>query len=48
MILIPAIDIKEGQVVRVKLLEMDDRGRMKLSMKALIEVPVANGASIAE
>ena len=40
--------LKEGQVVRVKLLEMDDRGRMKLSMKALIEVPVANGASIAE
>ncbi len=40
--------LKEGQVVRVKLLEMDDRGRMKLSMKALIEVPAANGASIAE
>jgi polyribonucleotide nucleotidyltransferase len=40
--------LKEGQVVRVKLLEMDDRGRMKLSMKALIAVPNADGASIAE
>ena len=28
--------LKEGQVVRVKVLEVDDRGRVKLSMKALI------------
>jgi polyribonucleotide nucleotidyltransferase len=40
--------LKEGQVVRVKLLELDDRGRMKLSMKALLDAPAANGASIAE
>jgi polyribonucleotide nucleotidyltransferase len=40
--------LKEGQVVRVKLLEMDDRGRMKLSMKALLTTPDTNGASIAE
>ncbi len=33
--------LKEGQVVKVKLLELDDKGRMKLSMKALIPVPVA-------
>jgi polyribonucleotide nucleotidyltransferase len=26
--------VKEGQVVRVKVLETDDRGRVKLSMKA--------------
>src|SRR5665811_663070 len=38
--------LKEGQVVRVKLLEMDDRGRMKLSMKALLPAPVA--APVAE
>ena len=29
--------LKEGQVVRVKVLETDDKGRVKLSMKALIE-----------
>jgi polyribonucleotide nucleotidyltransferase len=40
--------LKEGQVVRVKLLELDDRGRMKLSMKALLDAPSVNGASIAE
>jgi len=40
--------LKEGQVVRVKLLEMDDRGRMKLSMKALLATPESTGASIAE
>jgi polyribonucleotide nucleotidyltransferase len=26
--------LKEGQIVRVKVLETDDRGRLKLSMKA--------------
>ena len=31
--------LKEGQVVRVKVLEADDKGRMRLSMKALIEPP---------
>ncbi len=38
--------LKEGQIVRVKVLEVDDKGRMKLSMKALLDAPVA--ATIAE
>ena len=29
--------LKEGQVVKVKVLETDDKGRVKLSMKALID-----------
>ena len=33
--------LKEGQVVKVKLLELDDKGRMKLSMKALLPAPAA-------
>ncbi len=33
--------LKEGQIVRVKVLEMDEKGRMKLSMKALLAAPVA-------
>ena len=28
--------VKEGQIVRVKVLETDDRGRVKLSMKAAV------------
>jgi polyribonucleotide nucleotidyltransferase len=31
--------LKEGQVVKVKVLEADDKGRVRLSMKALIEPP---------
>jgi polyribonucleotide nucleotidyltransferase len=31
--------LKEGQIVKVKLLELDDKGRMKLSMKALLPAP---------
>ncbi|MBR6976546.1 MAG: polyribonucleotide nucleotidyltransferase [Ottowia sp.] len=31
--------LQEGQVVRVKVLETDDKGRIKLSMKALLERP---------
>jgi polyribonucleotide nucleotidyltransferase len=31
--------LQEGQVVRVKVLETDDKGRIKLSMKALTERP---------
>lgn len=31
--------LQEGQVVQVKVLETDDKGRVKLSMKALIERP---------
>jgi polyribonucleotide nucleotidyltransferase len=29
--------LKEGQVVKVKVLETDEKGRVKLSMKALME-----------
>ncbi|NBT73969.1 MAG: polyribonucleotide nucleotidyltransferase, partial [Betaproteobacteria bacterium] len=29
--------VKEGQVVRVKVIEADDKGRLRLSMKALLE-----------
>jgi polyribonucleotide nucleotidyltransferase len=31
--------VKKGDKVRVKLLEVDERGRMRLSRKALIEKP---------
>ncbi len=31
--------VKEGQVVRVKVLEADEKGRLRLSMKALLEAP---------
>ena len=37
--------LKEGQIVRVKVLEVDDKGRMKLSMKVLLPAPVAAPAS---
>jgi polyribonucleotide nucleotidyltransferase len=33
--------LKEGQHVRVKVLDVDDRGRVRLSMKALLEAPAA-------
>ncbi len=33
--------LSEGQVVRVKVLETDDKGRVKLSMKALLDRPAA-------
>jgi polyribonucleotide nucleotidyltransferase len=33
--------LKEGQIVRVKVLEVDDKGRMKLSMKVLLPAPEA-------
>jgi polyribonucleotide nucleotidyltransferase len=33
--------LKEGQVVRVKILEADEKGRLRLSMKALLEIPAA-------
>jgi polyribonucleotide nucleotidyltransferase len=33
--------LKEGQIVKVKVLELDDKGRMRLSMKALIPQPEA-------
>jgi len=31
--------LKEGQVVKVKILEADEKGRLRLSMKALLEPP---------
>ncbi|MDZ4202812.1 MAG: polyribonucleotide nucleotidyltransferase [Gallionella sp.] len=33
--------LKEGQIVKVKVLEVDDKGRMKLSLKALLDAPEA-------
>ena len=38
--------LEEGQIVRVKVLEVDDKGRMKLSMKVLLPVPVAASSSV--
>ena len=40
--------LKEGQKVSVKAIETDDRGRVKLSMKALIERPAREPAPVAE
>ena len=37
--------VKEGQVVRVKVLETDDRGRVKLSMKAVADEEAAAPAA---
>jgi polyribonucleotide nucleotidyltransferase len=36
--------VKKGDHVKVKLLEVDERGRMRLSRKALIEPPESGGA----
>jgi polyribonucleotide nucleotidyltransferase len=36
--------LKEGQAVKVKVLETDDKGRMRLSMKALLEAPAPAAA----
>ncbi|MES2554338.1 MAG: polyribonucleotide nucleotidyltransferase, partial [Pseudomonadota bacterium] len=33
--------LKEGQVVKVKVVEADEKGRVRLSMKALIDAPAA-------
>jgi polyribonucleotide nucleotidyltransferase len=37
--------LKEGQIVKVKILEADEKGRLRLSMKALLEAPVPAPAS---
>lgn len=37
--------LKEGQSIRVKVLEADDKGRLRLSMKALLEAPAAAEAA---
>ena len=34
--------LKEGQIVKVKVMETDEKGRVKLSMKALMDRPVQN------
>ena len=34
--------LKEGQIVRVKVMETDEKGRVKLSMKALLDRPAQN------
>jgi len=36
--------LSEGQIVRVKVLETDEKGRVKLSMKALMDRPQADHA----
>ncbi len=36
--------LSEGQIVKVKVLETDEKGRVKLSMKALLERPAQAGA----
>jgi polyribonucleotide nucleotidyltransferase len=40
--------LKEGQVVKVKVIEADEKGRVRLSMKALLEAPVAEEKAEAE
>ena len=34
--------LTEGQIVKVKVMETDEKGRIKLSMKALLERPAYN------
>ena len=36
--------LKEGQIVRVKVMETDEKGRIKLSMKALSDRPAHGGS----
>lgn len=40
--------LKEGQVVKVKVVEADEKGRVRLSMKALIDAPAAEEKSEVE
>ncbi len=40
--------LKEGDVVRVKVVEADEKGRVRLSMKALIDQPAAEAKAEAE
>nr|HNH52476.1 S1 RNA-binding domain-containing protein [Nitrosomonas sp.] len=40
-----AAHLKEGQSVRVKVLEADDKGRLRLSMKAAIADDIDNASS---
>jgi polyribonucleotide nucleotidyltransferase len=38
--------VKEGQIVRVKVIEADEKGRVRLSMKAAAEEDAAKGAPV--
>ena len=40
--------LKEGQVVKVKVVEADEKGRVRLSMKALIDAPATTETPAAE
>ena len=40
--------LKEGDIVKVKVVEADEKGRVRLSMKAMIEQPAAEAKSEAE
>jgi polyribonucleotide nucleotidyltransferase len=40
--------LKEGQQVKVKVVEADEKGRVRLSMKALIDPPVTEEKAEAE
>src|SRR5450830_123631 len=40
--------LKEGQIVKVKVVEADEKGRVRLSMKALIDPPVAEEQQAAQ
>ena len=40
--------LKEGDIVKVKVVEADEKGRVRLSMKALIDAPIAEAKSEAE
>ena len=40
--------LKEGDVVKVKVVEADEKGRVRLSMKALIDAPAADAKAETE
>ena len=40
--------VKEGDIVKVKVVEIDDKGKVRLSMKALIDAPVREAKAEAE
>jgi len=40
--------LSEGQIVKVKVLETDDKGRVKLSMRALLDRPAADNGERSE
>jgi polyribonucleotide nucleotidyltransferase len=39
--------LKEGQIVKVKVIETDDKGRVRLSMKAVDAEPAAASEALA-